>query len=479
MKRDDFKSVAGKKLFDLIVGGDIEKEKAWRAMQTSTRFTPEINAPIPAPVEPKHPAAIVEKPTHPALEERTVSGQSFRPVKIPELLELFENSGVVGEKENLLKMTLDSITNTSFFLTGKSSAGKSYLINALLRVLPSELVYRFNETKNGALFKHADKFKDKILVIYELQTFFRGSGNEKDALRCIANHEPYTFVDEKGNQLVVDARMVMTSGADQNRYKKMYLDGDVELMRRFHDIRVELNEEKIKNRIAEKNKRFKRNVFTLEGQVLVDEAVVRAYVKHCMKRPDVMLCNPYVDFLSDYVTRAVTDNGDLTAVSKTDDQCKKYVSASAKWNLDERKYSHNSLDGYIAGLEDAHIAKLLIDHDLQRSVDFDWRACWESGLESMRAAQFPAEVIADYVRRHVVNDSIVVVDPITNSPITLVDYRKPVDRKAMVVSDLVPVFRVDGQEFRPCEIVREDPRDAPRQLPYNPRLLEYKGDQNG
>ncbi len=471
MKRDDFKSVAGRKLYDLIVKGDIEKERAWRSMQARA---PEVSAPTPAP-EPVR--IVVKEPVRAEPVPRPVS-QPVRPVRLPELLELFENSGVVGEKENLLKMTLDAVTDTSFFLTGKSSAGKSYLMNALLRVLPPELVYRFNETKNGALFKHADKFRNKILVIYELQTFFRGSGNEKDALRCIANHEPYTFVDDKGNQLVVDARMVMTSGADQNRYKKMFLDGDVELMRRFHNIRVELTEEKIKNRIAEKNKRFKRNVFTLEGQVAVDEAVVRAYVRQCMARPDAMLCNPYVDFLSDYVTRAVTDNGDLTAVSKTDDQCKKYVSASAKWNLDERKYSHNGIDGFIAGLEDAYVAKILVDHDLERSVDFDWRACWESGLESMRAAQFPAEVIAEYVRRHVVNDSIVVVDPITNSPVTLVDYRKPVDRKSVVVSDLVPVFRVDGGEFRPCEIVREElpASNAPRQLSYQPKLLEAPKD---
>ena len=370
--------------------------------------------------------------------------------------------GVVGEKENLLKMTLDTITSTSFFLTGKSSAGKSHLMNTVIKVLPDKMVYKLSDTKKGALFKHSGLFKGKILVIPEVQTYFRGSGNEKDALRCIANHEPYPYVDDKGDTTIVEARMVMTSGADQNRYKRTYLDNDVELMRRFHAINVELTDDKIRDIIAAKNKRYTNNVFSQTNPVQADESALRKHISYCMGAQIANQCNPFVGYVSEYTISAVDENKDLTAVSKTDSQFKKHMDALTLWNSFDRDYTHQNVTCQITSLEDVFVAKKLIDHELGTDEEFNWTACWESGLESMRLSQFPPEVISEYQRRHLINKRITVKDPFSGKDTVLVDYNVKNDRQAVRVTDLVPVFSVNGGEYKKCEII---PPDTPLALP--------------
>jgi len=407
---------------------------------------------------------IVETPIEtpvfePVVEPLFTYEKITQPPQLHDVLKLHEEYGVVGEKENLLRLTFDLITDTSVFLTGKSSAGKSCLMNSALQLVPGELIYRLNDSKKNALFQHGEKYKGKILVIEELQTFFRGSGNEKDALRCIANHEPFHFED-KGYLKTLTARMVMTSGADQNSYKKKYLDGDVELMRRFHEINVELTDEKVKNRINARNEAYKKNFFSATASPLVDASTVKQYFGQCMQSKIGKSCNPFVDFVSEYVMNSIPENEDLTAVQTADAQFKKYMSASLKWHAPERRYNHNGLEGHIASLEDVYIAQKLGGG----AGSFDWRACWESGLHSMRESGYPTEILAEYIQRHVINDTIVVKDPVSGESVTLVNYNQPAQTQSTA---LMPVCTIDGQEH-PCEVIRL--------LPYAPPLLEYNGD---
>ncbi len=475
MKPENIKSVTGRKLYELIMEGKLAREQEWRKSSRASSVaspildssTPKIDEPEQSIEEFVEKEVIIPEIISPPTQTNYLFSQQ---PNLHDLLSVYKQLGVVGEQENLLKMTLDTITNTSFFLTGKSSAGKSHLMNTLLKVLPDNIVYKLSDTKKDSLFKHSGLFKDKILVIPEIQTYFRGSGNEKDALRCIANHEPYPYMNEKGDKIIVEARMVMTSGADQNKYKKTYLDNDVELMRRFHEINVELTDDKVRDIIAAKNKQYTNNVFNQINPVLTDESSIKDHINYCLDAQKSNQCNPFVGFISEYTISAVNENQNLTAVSKTDSQFKHHMDALTLWNSLDRNYEHQNITGKITSLEDVFVAKKLIDHEMGiENKNFNWTACWESGLESMRQSQFPQEVISDYQRRHLINNQIVVKDPFSGTDKILVDYNIQNDQKQDVhVTDLAPVFSVNGGEYKKCEIITKLPpaRDIKR-IGYN------------
>jgi len=75
---------------------------------------------------------------------------------------------------------------------------------------------------------------------------------------------------------------------------------------------------------------------------------------------------------------------------------------------------------------DQEIAKL--EKSLEKSKeDVDWQGCWDSFLESLRAANASPALISEVINRHVVNGKITVIDPITGNDVLLAQYPKPVE----------------------------------------------------
>ncbi len=115
---------------------------------------------------------------------------------------LFEDLGVIGQKRAIYRGLLNMISGTSFIYVGPSGGGKTITADALISLLPKGLLYEINDSKNNALFEHAERFSRRVLYFPEIQTFLRGSSNEKDAFRTMCEGRPYIYFDKSGQCLL-------------------------------------------------------------------------------------------------------------------------------------------------------------------------------------------------------------------------------------------------------------------------------------
>ena len=342
-------------------------------------------------------------------------------------LQAYKDLGVVGEEFNMLKSLSNICTCRSTLYEGQSNAGKSFIMNNAFELVPDHLKIKLSDSKY--FFDLAKQAGGKLpfVIIEELQTFLRNSKNEKDALRFLMNEETYSYPLGDGNILPISAMAVFASIADTNMYKKRIVNNDKELLRRLHRVRVELTDEKMQERLeALANQQMPS--FNAESEEGSNLDILKYHVEKTINLdiPQNKLFNPFARFMVSYIMDICKGKGSVEQSAETAKQNKNYVLFNTKWNADERKFEKGSNFKYIAGIEDAFIAKMLTDSDIGREgKNFDWRACWESGLESLRVSGYPVEIIAAYQSRQVKDDKLYATDPVTNQKVLLADLSKP------------------------------------------------------
>ncbi len=368
-------------------------------------------------------------PSSPSGQPVQAAQKPYKHVTRRQALQMCEQRGVIGEKVELLKLLSNITIKKSTLVEGASGAGKSWLLDHAFELVPENLKCITNDNKNFLELAKRYNGQFPFIVIGELQTFLRGSKNEKDIMRCIGNGEVYNFPLDDGTNLPISAQGVFACIADSNRYKKMFVEGDKELLRRFHRVYVTLTDDKMKKRLDA----IASMQMPSYGALKEQEADL-ADIKNHMERtilldiPQKRFFNPFARFVTQYILESCKGAGKMEDAAKIATYHKNYVLAGVKWNEKYRTFGKTDDEArVIAGIGDIFTAKRLTDSDLKEQIkDFDWYACWESGIESLKASGYPQAIISAYMRRQINNENkICLTDLIEDNVVELVDLSKP------------------------------------------------------
>lgn len=364
----------------------------------------------------------------------------YQTLSVSDALEYCIQTRNIPEQDHtaLLKIAANVVSGRSTLVTGASNSGKSYTLNSILMSVPNELQDEFADSKQ--FFKAATMRNGKFKVIHidELQTFLRGSSNEKDAIRRIAYGEHYDPKKEDGVDCPITAHGVYTCVADSNAYKKKLMAKDKELMRRFDHVEIFLDDDKIKQR-NETVVNGQNPSFNSDTKANLDLQVLQYHFGKAIDRDinDGSFFNPFAQFFAEYIQDVCKEQGNLEESTEVIKGNKAGILFGLKWYGSQRKFEKNGHFKYISSIEDAFVAKLITDKDLKRKTNnFDWQACWESGLESLRASGYPVEIIASYQAKHVSSDNkLYATNPFTKEKILLADLNKPRTGYLVVTKD--------------------------------------------
>ncbi|MBW2993838.1 hypothetical protein KY315_00280, partial [Candidatus Woesearchaeota archaeon] len=267
LNESDFQSKTGKRLYYLIMQGGRDTEQEFRdqlnqppkarfnGTNNSTHSTPTNpqNTTVPAKTNNESTQPKRQKPQKTAEPKKTASDLSdivqteqtsqqrkwelppeYRTLSIADALGFCIHNRNIPTQDHtaLLKIAANVVSGRSTLVTGVSNGGKSHTLGTILMSIPYDLQDEFADSKQffKASTMHNGKFN--IIHIDELQTFLRGSSNEKDAIRRIANGEHYDPKKEDGVDCPITAHGVYACVADSNTYKKRIMAKDKELMRR-------------------------------------------------------------------------------------------------------------------------------------------------------------------------------------------------------------------------------------------------------
>jgi len=483
LNESDFKSKTGKRLYYLIMQNGRETEKEFKdglnqppkqrqrnqesvGMSGSSSSVP-MSAIKENYVEPKKESASETKKKiknkkkeaktgMPDLSEIVTSEQAkievpenkkkwelppeYQTLSVSDALDYCIRTRNIPEQDHtaLLKIAANVVAGRSTLVTGASNSGKSYTLNSILMSVPQEIQDEFADSKQ--FFKAATMRNGKFKVIHidELQTFLRGSSNEKDAIRRIAYGELYDPKKEDGVDCPITAHGVFTCVADSNAYKKRLMAKDKELMRRFDHVEIFLDDDKIKQR-NETVVNGQNPSFNSDAKVNLDLKVLQYHFGKAIQRnmSDGSFFNPFAQFFAEYIQDVCKEQGKLEESTEAIKGNKAGILFGLKWYGNKRKFEKNGHFKYISSIEDAFVAKLITDKDLERKTEnFDWQACWESGLESLRASGYPVEIIAAYQAKQVSADNkLYVTNPFTKEKILLADLNKPRTGYLVVTKD--------------------------------------------
>jgi len=459
INESDFQSETGKRLYYLLFQGGREKEMALRddiVNGAAPRRAPSAQQRTPQQISVRKKDTQASSPAKPkkksrkkqATLEQEVSTQAQptpnpapekRKWELPPEYQQLSLADAVGycirtrsipEQDHaaLLKIFANVVTGRSTLVTGASGSGKSYTLNTVLMTVPGDMKDEFADSKQFFNVARKKNGKFKILHLDELQTFLRGSVNEKDAIRKIGYGEHYDPKQEDGVDCPIEAHGVYTCVADSNAYKKRLMSNDKELMRRLDKVDIQLDDDKIKQRNAtvvnDQNPAFSANERAGLGLKVIQYHMGQAINRDI---PEGTFFNPFAQFFAEYIQDVCKEKGSLEESTEVIKGNKSGMLLGVQWSGDQRKFEKGGQFKYISSIEDAFVAKLITDKDLGRDSDnFDWHACWESGIESLRAAGYPVEIIASYQAKHVSNDNkLYVTNPFTNQRVLLADLNKP------------------------------------------------------
>jgi len=195
--------------------------------------------------------------------------------------------------------------------------------------------------------------------------------------------------------------------------------------------------------------------------------------------PDGTFFNPFAQFFAEYIQDVCKEKGNLEESTEVIKGNKAGMIFGIKWYGDQRKFEKAGQFKYISNIEDAFIAKLITDKDLGRETNnFDWHACWESGLESLRSSGYPIEIIAAYQAKHVTQDNkLYATNPFTKEQVLLADLNQPRTGYLVVTKEQNNTFTEEAtsKEKTTPSSIDDTVNDAPKpedtvQTPYSSAL---------
>ncbi len=390
----------------------------------------------------------------------------------PELYEvgtLIENMGMDGQRKSIYRCFLNLISKDPFVIIGPSGAGKtelaSYIVD-LIKFIDPSLLEEYNKLDLKDLMDNSEDYNGKVLYFTEAQTIIRGSKDYRDLVKAMFGGEEYKDGDKKLNLLFAFSAIAKT-----NRYWKNHLKNDPEFKTRLNLVYLDGSIDGLLEHRDGSNKR--RSGQAKKKPVSITKEQLASFIvsKMMMDIPGEYIDDPSRAFVDQYIPLTFSANRHLNRLEALENTL-------LKWYNGEDKYEINGKTKFLLGLRNKYRAERLLREDICRAIleydnekdlreegwndkaierlkrtiekskeTVDWQGCWDSYLESLKAANAPPELIAEVINRHVVNGKVTVIDPLTGNDVVLAQYPKPAEDKPdpeTVVTDMKGAF--DGYE---------------------------------
>ena len=307
------------------------------------------------------PSVVAERPLAPA-ERDAALALLRRPDMLRQLLCDLEASGMVGEEENKLLCWLSLTsrhldTPLGVLIQSSSAAGKSSLLDGVLRTMPEEAVVRYSAMSGQALFYMGGvSLKHKILCVAEEE----GARRASYSLKLLQSDGELTMAstgkDPESGQLVT--KEYKTEGPVALAMTTTSIDVDPELQNRCLVLSVDESREQ-----TQAIHQVQRSGRTRDGQARRQDAAHRLAVWRNAQRmlEPISVVNPYAESLT-FASHSTRTRRDMAKYLTL-------VEAVALAHQHQKPRRFDSRGSYIeVDLDDIELANLLAAQALGRNL---------------------------------------------------------------------------------------------------------------
>ncbi len=317
MRESDLLSDAAKELFGFgrkSVGRDFSRENLSRDVDDS----PVIEHSIPVP----------RKRDRSLLNQHT----DYRP-DLHDVVDYYCSRNVVGEQDVCVLQTLGAINKLCFGIDSLSGSGKSFLVNALIDLLPDGSVYSMELSSKTAEFYQAEQINQcDIIYIPELQKamssklvveILKNLTEGKSAVRTVRDQS----VRQNMKYVISADKGVVFTLATENPFKY-----DREFARRVFVLHTDVSPEQT-DRILKHKARSRHK--SLETDVELSFDALRAHIARCLDQ-EFSYENPFADYISEQIPRNIR-------ARSYDDHLFNLINASTKFHYPSRMFGDGLL----------------------------------------------------------------------------------------------------------------------------------------
>ncbi len=391
-----------------------------------------------SPKQPEKQVMVEEAPNVLKFPSRTKSQIDYD-ITLSDLLDWYqhkETGEVIAQNKAMLRMTLMALSMKSFALEGPAGSGKTYLLNALMSVIPEDRFYWHEQATDTALFNDADKInRAQILMIPEYQKILDNCPQTRETIKTITEGriaKRKKMVDGAIKEFTIYPKCVITSIADENKTKDKLFE-DKEDMRRFSHIRVDSSPEttrKIREYVCEKLS-MRPDLLKHAPDSLGDK--IRVHIAGCM---DLKMKRPALDPFVYYIDQFLPETDKSRAYVN---DYYGHIQSCVKFNHKQRELKHGGETFHVADIADHYVAYSIYHKEfcdtlkaLDNLEDFgergkryaepvSWRACFEAGIAKMKE-NFPDIVVNKWIARQLTNNKVFAFDIDKQEDVALFDY---------------------------------------------------------
>jgi len=157
---------------------------------------------------------------------------------------------IVGEETNVISQVWCIVAGLHYMVRGKSGSGKTALVDKVLGLIPTEMIYKIGLASELALYRDTENLnRAKILYITEIQKAYQKNNSPiiellKDVTE--GKRSERRRLNTRGQvslDIVTEGKMAVVTGASENKYME---HEDSELKRRLLHFHTDESQEQIK-----------------------------------------------------------------------------------------------------------------------------------------------------------------------------------------------------------------------------------------
>lgn len=257
------------------------------------------------------------------------------------LLKYYKSRGIVGEENLCILQTLCTANKIHFGIEGHSGSGKTFVLDALLELIPQRMIYEIGLSSDNAMFNDLERLnRSEFVYIPELQKAMgRKRGPVVEAIKDLTEGKDAVRVvtlkkGECEEYKIKTGKAVIYTLANENGFKK-----DVETGRRFIVFHTDNSQEHVKNILSSK---AKRRGFQIEERFSQDDFIyLQNHLAECILS-NYDFIDPFAEYMIKHIPETSKSGGFV-------DKYHSLVDAHAKLHYMERVELNGSL---IINIED-------------------------------------------------------------------------------------------------------------------------------
>lgn len=318
-------------------------------------------------------------------------------VTVEDLLKYYKHKNIVGEEKNCILQTLCAANSLSFGIEGNSGSGKTFLVGALIDLLPKNDVYELGLASEQAPFHDSKRINTcRFIYIPEIQKAMNSrnkAGSIIELIKNLTEGKDASRIVTEGRGEVTEYRIkagvtIIYTLALENCFKK-----DNETSRRFIRLMTDTSREHIDDVMQYKAEER----CSINGEkCLSKEGIkrIKNHLKSCIEMPEVQYFDPFSITLNEYIPSTPKSIGFVNHYYGL-------LNACAKFHHKNRLFTGEAL---VLDFEDHYLVQTLYYDEFCRTLsqlnkesagekkpdldyepkEFDWSRFWNEGFAKMK-----------------------------------------------------------------------------------------------